>query len=288
MLFQIVSSKVFTKSAKSFLFICHLFIVHNGVLFSLGRVLKKAIFWYDKRMKTKINTFVAALSLITLFFTLESRSQVDDSESDSDGHESYSNYIGKDDDLQSYESIVKDLQRPLQAKSRAAVRIQSNDDSFSNTTIHAGVGYATMFETIDADSGRIYANQSGVQVAVGIDLFSEHLSAEGSLSSFGEQDYTHALVAIKEFDLMFYGKQKFAPNLTGKIGGGIAGRYLTLTERGIPVQYSTPSSVITTGMDLFLADAFSIGGEIAMRNAMIGETIDQRSYTMLVRLDTHF
>ncbi len=240
-------------------------------------------------MKTKKNVLVAALSLLTILFALESRSQVGDSDSESETRESYSNYTGNDEDLQNYESIVKDLQKaPVQAKSRASVKLPSAEDSFSNTTIHAGVGYATMFETIDSNTGRIYANQSGVQVSLGIDLFSEHLSAEGSLSSFGEQDYTHAQVTVREFDLMFYGKGKIAPNVTGKIGGGIAGRYLTLTERGIPVQYSTPSSVLTAGADVYLASAFSLGGEIAMRNAMIGESLDVRSYTMLVRLDTHF
>ncbi len=206
-------------------------------------------------------------------------------EVDSQGQDDYSS---TSDDMQNYDSILKDLAKaPTQAKSRVRLS-RSNAESFENTTIHAGVAYANMFQTLDLSDKKIYVGLSGVQVSLGIDLFSEHLSSEGTLMTFGDHNYDGSSISVKEFDLMFYGKGILSPSIKGKIGGGIASRYLTLTKNGVATQYSTPNSVLSVGADYILADALSLGGEIAMRNAMTGETIDERSYTMLIRLDTHF
>ena len=228
-------------------------------------------------MKTKK---LVLFSLLSLFVTVLARpvwAEVDESDATS-----------SDEEIQNYDAIVKDLSKaPVQAKSRAKIA-SSNSESFENTTIHAGVAYANMIETLDTPKEKIYVGQAGVQVSLGIDLFSEHLSSEGTLLTFGDQSYGRSTIAVREFDLMFYGKGMLAPNIRGKIGGGIAGRYLTLTQNGVNLQYSTPSSVLSLGADYYFANVFSLGGELAMRNAMTGETIDERSYTMLIRLDTHF
>lgn len=229
-------------------------------------------------MTTKKLVLFSVFAAISLCFARASWADVDDE----------NDYASPDTETQNYDEIVKDLSRvPVQAKSRAKIAA-STTSSFENTTIHAGVAYANMFETVDTPTGKIYVGQPGIQVSLGIDLFSEHLSSEGTLLTFGDQTYDGTSVSVKEFDLMFYGKGILAPNIKGKIGGGIAGRYLTLTKNGSPVQYSTPSSILSFGADYYFAEALSLGGEIAMRNAMVGETVDQRSYTMLVRLDTHF
>ncbi len=230
-------------------------------------------------MKTKKLVWLSVVAFTFLILPKLSWAEVD----------TQSDYNQADEETQNYDAIVKDLSKPsLRAKSRAAVARSSGGDSFENTTIHAGVAYANMLETLDLPNKKIYVGQAGVQVSLGIDLFSEHLSSEGTLISYGEQNYDGSVVSVKEFDLMFYGKGQLTQNIKGRIGGGIAGRYLTLSKNNIATQYSTPSSVLSVGADYFIAEAFSLGGEIAMRNAMTGETIDERSYTMLVRLDTHF
>ena len=230
-------------------------------------------------MKTKKFT-LALLSFILLSsFSAVSWAEVDAQE----------DYSPTDAEIQNYDSIIKDLSKVQSpAKSRAKIRRASTSESFENTTIHAGVAYANMFQTLDLPNRKIYVGQSGVQVSLGIDLFSEHISSEGTLMSFGDQNYEGSTVSVKEFDLMFYGKGILTQGIRGKIGGGIAGRYLTLTKNGVPTQYSTPNSILSLGADYYFADALSLGGEISMRNAMTGETIDERSYTMLLRLDTHF
>ncbi len=279
MLFHVVGAKIFAESAISFFFVGHTFIVQTVVYFHQAKFCKCDFPWYNLRMKTKKIVLFSAVTALSLCFAHTTWADVDD---DND-------YSSADGETQNYDEIVKDLSRaPVQAKSRAKLGGSSGGASFENTMIHAGVAYANMFETVDAPNGKIYIGQPGIQVSLGIDLFSEHLSSEGTLLTFGDQTYDGTTVSVKEFDLMFYGKGTLAPQIKGKIGGGIAGRYLTLTKNGIPTQYSSPSSILSVGADYYFVEAFSLGGEIAMRNAMVGETVDQRSYTMLIRLDSHF
>ncbi len=275
---RVIRAKIFTKRTVSLFFVCHYFILQTVVRFHQAKFCKTKFPCYNLSMKTKKLVLFSVCSLLVVVLAHPAWAEVDD-QSDS---------VSSDEELQNYDAIVKDLSKaPAQAKSRAKAPASSSE-SFENTTIHAGVAYASVFQTLDTPKEKIYVGQQGVQVSLGIDLFSEHLSSEGTLVTFGDQSYSKSSVAVREFDLMFYGKGILAPNIRGKIGGGIGARYLTLTQSGTSTQYSTPSSILSAGADYYFANAFSLGGELAMRNAMTGETIDERSYTMLIRLDSHF
>lgn len=199
----------------------------------------------------------------------------------------------EDEDLIGYDVIVKELSQKNEAPSRGTTRSRLNhrtsDDPFANVLIHFGAGYATSMQTLTFENGpKAYLSQKGFQAALGIDLFSENWMAEGTARSFGDGEDGDTRVSLKEFDLKIFYKDRFSPNLGFRAGGGLSARYMTLHTAAGSMDYTTPSSVGTLGLDLFLSKGFSLGLDLSARNTMVAETMDQSSYDATLRMDTHF
>ncbi len=199
-----------------------------------------------------------------------------------------------EEETYSYDVIVNSLNRQVESQDQATSRARNtnvtSNDPFENVWMHAGAGLVNVTQTIDYDDGsKAYLNQKGVQASLGIDLFSPNWMAEGTVRSFDDNEDTSTQVSLKEFELKIFFKDRMAKNLGYRVGGGLSGRYMTITRQGLEtLDYSTPSSVGTVGIDLFLTDRFSLGAEISARSAMIAETLDRSSLDGTLRLDAHF
>lgn len=196
----------------------------------------------------------------------------------------------EDEDLVDYDSIVSDLNRevsrPLQSRTKLAPRA---DDPFATLLFHTGVGFASSVQSVGfSDGQRAYLNLKGVQWAGGIDLFSEHAMAEGTVKSLTSDDTGTNRASLQEFELKFVYRDRLSRTLGFRAGGGLAVRYLRFDNPtdGI-ADYTTPSSVGTLGLDFFLSDRFSIGIDFNARTSMIAETIDRNSFDGTLRLDLH-
>ncbi len=185
-----------------------------------------------------------------------------------------------------YESILQEL-------SASQVRTRSPEaDPFDMVKIHGGVGLANSFFQLPGSNDRpVTVSASGIQLSLGIDLFSRHWMAEGSIRNYGEtSDERHSFI-LREFDL----KLVYRMNPNGLIrfhnGLGLTGRYLTLGSGFDHVdksEYVTPSGLVTLGATAYFTDFLSLGAEVAGRLAMISETVDKGSMDIIVRLGTHF
>lgn len=201
---------------------------------------------------------------------------------------------GEGEELIGYDVIVNELNResslPAGNSSRARQAVQRSKNPFDTIWIHAGIGLAAMMQQVSLDNGNvIHFNQKGFQASLGIDLFSPNWMAEGLARSFGESDDTDHRVSLKEFELKLLYKDRFSRSLGFRAGGGLAARYMAIRSFSTgPMEYTTPSSVATLGMDLFLNDKISIGADISARNSMISETLDRNSFDATLRMDTHF
>lgn len=199
-----------------------------------------------------------------------------------------------DSELMGYDAIVKELNRetqtPKPGHSRAQLSQGPSRDPFDSIWIHGGVGFANMMQTLNLDNGqKLHLNQRGFQASLGIDLFSPNWMAEGVARSFTESSDASTQVNLKEFELKIFYKNRFARNFGFRAGAGLAARYMNIRQAGgLSMDYTTPSSVGTMGLDLFLSQGFSIGADLSARNTMIAETPDQTSYDATLRLDTHF
>jgi hypothetical protein len=206
-----------------------------------------------------------------------------------------SSAYGDEDDILSYDNIVRDLQQQAEApraasSSRTRVRGSSySSDPFENVLIHAGIGMSAIVESVTLpDNNVTYLNQKGIQAALGIDLFSPNWMAEGTARSFGESEDAVNRVSLKEFELKVFYKRRFSSQLGLRAGGGLSGRYMTIRQADTIIDTTTPSSVATIGFDFFLSEGLSLGVEVSGRQAMIGETLDRASADGTVRIDTHF
>ena len=201
---------------------------------------------------------------------------------------------GDDDENMGYDAIINQLNRENNKAQFGATRAKQaglpGADPFDNVWIHAGVGIAALTQTISfADGSQYFMNQRGVQAALGIDLFSENWMAEGTARSFGESEEGTTRSTVQEFELRIIFKDRITRKANIKLGAGISGRYLTLKRLGLDtIEYTTPMSVATTGVDFYVNDRFSVGADINGRFAMIGETLDHSSYDATLRMDTHF
>ncbi len=202
-----------------------------------------------------------------------------------------------DEDVIGYDAIVNELQNPKpQPAARSQARVsRSQPDPFENIWLHAGVGFVSNLETLTyPDGGQTYLSQRGVQASLGIDLFSEHISAEGLARSYTPLNYSRGKgantnVSLQEFELRFLYKNRIAPQLSLKAGLGLAARYMTIERENFGrVDYTTPSSVGVLGFDVFLSPSFSVGAELCARSALISETMDQSAIDGTIRIDTHF
>lgn len=201
-----------------------------------------------------------------------------------------------DDEEIGYEDIVKDLskdvskeqRRTAETTSRATARRNGPQTSLDDVMIHGGVGFTQMFQTVSYDGNRTQISQRGIQATLGIDLFSDNWLAEGSARNFSSSDYGKTSVALKEFDLKVVYHNKFAPKLGLKLGGGVAARYMQISNQNGSNGYTTPASVFTGGIELLAARNLTLAGELSARTALISETVDKNSYDMTLRIDANF
>jgi hypothetical protein len=193
---------------------------------------------------------------------------------------------------QSYDAIVGDLtrqvDRPAPSLRARGPAIQS--DSFDSVVFHGGVGLAGLAESLTLPDGKqIYVGQRGIQISFGIDLFSPNWLAEGTYRSFAQAENSQVQVGLQEFEMKFLYKDRIAPQIGIRVGGGLSARYMTVIEPAAnAVVYTTPSGVGTLGLDCFLNDKLSVGVDVSGRSAMISDTPDKSSVDATMRVDAHF
>ncbi len=200
-----------------------------------------------------------------------------------------------DSDTIGYDAIVDQLgreeaQAAAAMKAKNPVRTGGSESSLDSVMMHGGLGFANFIQNVDLPDGTTATlNQKGIQGALGIDLFSPHWLAEGTVRSFSEDGDAKLRSAVQEFELKAYYKDRLSTRLGFRAGLGITGRYLTLKQIGAPAQeYTTPMSVASLGGDIFVSDRVSFGADVNARNALVGETIDHGSFDLVLRVDAHF
>ncbi len=187
-----------------------------------------------------------------------------------------------------YDAIVNEL-------SRSQTRIPSykGADPFDMVEIHAGVGFAnSLFSLATQGNDDSQFAVSGLQVSLGIDLFSKYWMAEGTIRNFGKTKRSNLESTLREFDLKLVYRSPINTFLKFKTGLGLSGRFLKLsevtTDGVLETEYTTPSSLIFVGLSSHITNGISVGAEASGRLSMISDTIDKNSVDLTLRLDTHF
>lgn len=196
----------------------------------------------------------------------------------------------EDEEWVSYDSIISELS----SSKSSTPNPSASGDPFANVLLHAGVGLATSYVFVSPQEGpRIYGFLRGMEANLGIDLFSRNWMAEGSVRTFGSEEFRQDQeVSLKEFDLKVVYQNALSRKLGFKFSTGLAARYLNYkfrTPNGFEEQnYSTPSALIGMGLKAHITPMVSVGTGIGYRWALIDETIDESAVDANLRLDAHF
>jgi hypothetical protein len=172
---------------------------------------------------------------------------------------------------------------------RAAVT-KSDTRSFDNLSIHAGFGLLSAMNDVKINNKDSYRYQNGFLLALGIDLFSENFYAEGELRNFGQTTSGSETRSLRELDLKLCFKNDLVNRTGFHLGAGLGTRYMKLSDPLAKrnIEDTTPSFLLSGGIDSYLNKNLSLGFEVSWKTAMITNTIDKNSLDLGIRLDSHF
>ncbi|WP_295903902.1 hypothetical protein [uncultured Bdellovibrio sp.] len=186
-----------------------------------------------------------------------------------------------------YEEVsYDDLLNELSAKKNHLAKKQNS--SFDDVRLHAGIGYANSFSNISANKQNFNRHASGIQLSLGMDLFSPNWYSEGvfrnyGLTSSGSEEFT-----LREFDLKIGYTNKLESVWNYTISSGLSNRFLKFSDpsRDISVDSTTPSLVVSTGFIAQVHKNLSLGAEVSARTAVVNDTSDKNSFDFAFRLNT--
>ncbi len=184
------------------------------------------------------------------------------------------------------EVTYDDLLSELKSKT---TKIQTkNMSSFDDITIHAGIGYINSFTQLSYEGSQFIRYQNGIQLAMGVDLFSPFWYAEGVFRNFGVTEYQQEELSLREFDLKIGFKNQLRGPIYLNIGTGLANRYLNYSDQSKQIKFnsSSPNWIVTAGIYGQLFKMMSLGIELGAKNAVIPRTYDKGSFDFTLRLNT--
>ncbi|RME17864.1 MAG: hypothetical protein D6797_01540 [Bdellovibrio sp.] len=195
-----------------------------------------------------------------------------------------------DTSFSGYEQIIQDLSRSTKKLPRSS---HSNiNDPFDQVEIHTGLAFTSSYTSLKEKDFQS-ALMSGIQLSLGIDLFSPFWVAEGTMRSVNGKDAQKNIeTSLKTFDLRFLYHNQLSSKVHYKVGAGIGAQYLKVQSlslhQNLEINDSTPSVLFVTQLSIPFSSAVSLGSEIIYQKALIEETINSNSLDASIRLDFHF
>lgn len=186
-----------------------------------------------------------------------------------------------------YEEVsYDDLLNELSAKKNTLAKKQNS--SLDDVRLHAGIGYANSFSNIAAQKQNFNRHVSGIQLSLGMDLFSPNWYSEGIFRNYGLTSSGNEELTLREFDLKIGYTNKLESIWNYTISSGLSNRFMSFSDptRNIDVDSTTPSLVVSTGFVAQVHRNLSLGAEVSARTAMVNDTADKNSFDFAFRLNT--
>ncbi|WP_415064025.1 hypothetical protein [Bdellovibrio sp.] len=179
-----------------------------------------------------------------------------------------------------------DLLNELSAKKKNLTQKQSS--SFDEVRLHAGIGYVNSFTNIAAEKQNFNRHANGIQLSLGMDLFSPNWYSEGVFRNYGLTSSGSEEMTLREFDLKLGYTNKLESIWAYSISSGLSNRFLKFSDptRNINVDDTTPSLVVSTGFMAQVHKNLSLGAEVSARTAVVNRTADKNSFDFAFRLNT--
>ena len=189
-------------------------------------------------------------------------------------------------DSNDYQEVTyDDLVNELSAKKKALVKKEKSP--FDDVGLHAGVGYANSLTNLSTHGESLTRDAAGVEVSVGMDLFSPNWYAEGLFRNYGVNTSGNESMTLREFDLEIGYTDKLEGIWSYDLSTGLANRFLSYSDssKNISVDEVSPNFIVSTGLRAQLIKNLSLGANVSAATAMIGSTADKNSFDFAFRLN---
>ncbi|KYG60381.1 hypothetical protein [Bdellovibrio bacteriovorus] len=182
----------------------------------------------------------------------------------------------------SYDQLLDEL------SSKKNVMAAKQTSSFDDVRLHAGIGYVNTFTNIATQNKNFNRHASGIQLSMGMDLFSPNWYSEGVFRNYGVTSSGAEELSLKEFDLKLGYTNRLESIWNYSLSAGLSNRFMRFTDptRNIDVNDTTPSLVISSGFAAQVHKNLSLGAEVSARSAMVNRTADKNSFDFAFRLTT--
>ncbi len=189
-----------------------------------------------------------------------------------------------------YEVFIRDLNTKVNKQTKEKVNLLSGD-LYDDLQIHFSLGYVQSvdsFSTVDKNFSRI---DDGIQLGVGIDLFSKQWVAEGLLKNFGKSVENDIKISLREFDMRLSFLQQ-APMYKYKFrfSNGLGARYLKYQDlkNNTSQLQTTPIYLLGMGFIFPIESHFDFECDVQGFIPLVSDTIDRQGLSVIFRLNNMF
>lgn len=218
-------------------------------------------------MKTSLAAALAALALFSTNVL-----------ADADG-----SYVG-------YDEIVNELKNTIKEESEPKPPPEDDQD----TAMHGGLALTTSWVSLNTPNGAGSAGLlKGAEFSIGMNLFSKNYRAEGAFSNYSQANLNSTNKAdLREFEarLVYLSALEDVTNL--RLGTGISARSMDIDSyangRWSSYQSSTPNWIFMAGFERKVLPNFTIGPDLSLRTAMVGDAYEKTAWDASFRLNATF
>lgn len=189
-----------------------------------------------------------------------------------------------------YDQLVQELNSMVHRRERQRVQVDSQDP-FDQLQIHSSFGFVQSIDTLLVNERTISRHEDGIQLSIGIDLFSPEWVAEGILKNFGQSTQNGTSFALREFDLRLgYLQMAPKPKMKFRLANGLGARYLRYSNSWLNIATYQTTPVYTLGMGFLIPMGLHFDLDIEMQGhlPLISESIDRHGLSLVLRLDNVF
>lgn len=190
----------------------------------------------------------------------------------------------------SYDVFVRELNSKVNRQSQAKIDFISGDP-FEELQIHLSLGFVQNLDNLVVEDKSLSRMEDGVQLGVGIDLFSKEWVAEGLLKNFGRSTQDDTRISLREFDLrLSYMLQGQQSKQKIRLSNGLGARYMKFQDlkNENSQLYTTPIYHLGLGFLTNVGNHFDLEFEVQGHLALISETIDRQGLSFLLRINNVF
>ena len=190
---------------------------------------------------------------------------------------------GSDYEEVSYEQLLEELN----TTQRTSVKAQQIRDEFDSVRIHAGIGLTNTFMNVISKDSSINEHSSGIQLSLGVDLFSPNWYSEGVFKNYGVSTKGTQELTLREFDLKVGYTNTLKSVWAYTLSTGLSNRFMKFKDstKSISFNETTPSLIVSSGINAQIHKNLSLGVEFNAHSALV-ETADKNSLDFALRLTT--